>query len=166
MTQVPLPRTLPPAQKVFEYTSRVRSEVQAVSNIYTCMNGSLLTFVRLNVILGGPCGMGAVRAVNGDRVVFCLVNDIDLLVITQEHLTAVMSIFSGIRFDNRLTCCALTPVSPTLSKLSGVGAFDEPRLLAVYPGVAPSCGEGEATTSDKNGRSVRRVTMFSEAMAD
>lgn len=98
MTQVPLPRTLPPAQKVFEYTSRVRSKIQAVGNIYTRLNGSLLTFIRLNVILGGPCGMGAICAVNGDRVVFCLVNDIDLLVITQEHLTAVMNILSCIKF--------------------------------------------------------------------
>lgn len=75
--------------------------MQAVGNIYTRLNGSLLTFVRLNVILGGPCGMGAICAVNGDRVVFCLVNDIDLLVITQEHLTAVMNIFSCIRFGRQ-----------------------------------------------------------------
>lgn len=41
--------------------------------------------------------MSAVRAVDGDRVVFSLVNDIDLLVITQEHLKVVMSILSGIK---------------------------------------------------------------------
>lgn len=62
------------------------------------MTGSSLTLVRLNVILGGPCGMSAVRAVDGDRVVFSLVNDIDLLVITQEHLKVVMSILSGVEF--------------------------------------------------------------------
>lgn len=97
MTQVPLPRTLPPAQKVLEYTSIVRSEVQDVSKICTRITGSSLTLVRLNVILGGPCGMSAVHAVDGDRVVFSLVNDIDLLVITQEHLKVVMSILSGIK---------------------------------------------------------------------
>lgn len=45
-------------------------------------------------------------------------------------------------------------------------AFDEPRFSAVCPDAVPSEGNEVATMSGKRGRSVRRVTMFREVMAD
>ena len=85
-TQVPFPRTPPPAQKVLESTSIVRSGMSTCAG-YCVICAIQLTLIAGNVVLDRPCWVGTVLARYRDRVVLRLVQDVNLVLVAKEHLT-------------------------------------------------------------------------------
>jgi hypothetical protein len=82
MAHVPLPSCAPQAQKVFESTSIGRSTISTNLASYK----ERLTGIRLDIVLDGPSGMSTEFTINSHRVVFRLVKDVDLVLVTKPHL--------------------------------------------------------------------------------
>jgi hypothetical protein len=65
-----------------------RSEISAVlDHLY-----HVLTSVGLDIILNGPSGMSTEFTINSNRVVLCLVEDIDFILVSKPHLLSVMGL--------------------------------------------------------------------------
>lgn len=77
----------------------------------------LLTGIGGEVVLYCPGGMCAIETIDGDRVVFRLVQHVHLVLGSKEHLT-----LSALLKTNLLTICALIPIdSETWVKPRGLG---------------------------------------------
>jgi hypothetical protein len=70
---------------VFERTSIGRSIISAILHSH-----DVLTGIRLDIIFNGPSGMSTEFTINSNRVVLCLVENVDFVLVSKPHLLSVM----------------------------------------------------------------------------
>lgn len=132
LTQVPSPVTPPPAQKEFDTTSKAR--ISSVSVLYSSRTVSQRSLMGNALLTCCPSWV----AVYLNGIVFCFVNNVNLRIVeyifkhywirvtdpiwaTQEHLRSFLDLdkATGRKWIIR-TCCAETPLCPTILKVLGL----------------------------------------------